>query len=51
MNAKTVCESDSVYRLRALDLVYGLKRGTRGPLLEERAAVRCSKSENGCEGS
>jgi len=51
VNAKTVCESDSVYRLRTLDLVYGHKRGTRGPLLKEEAAVKCSKSENGCEGS
>lgn len=40
-----------MYRLLASELVYDLKRGTGGPLLKEGAAVMCSKSENGCQGS
>ena len=39
-----------MYRLRALESVYGLKRGTRGPLLKVGAAVKCSKCESGSEG-
>lgn len=46
MNAKTICESDNMYRLRAMELVYGLKRGTRGTLLrwEQQLGARNPKA-------